>query len=284
MIKFFRNIRQNLLMENLPTGQAGKTSKPASPAGRYFFYALGEIILVVIGILIALQINNWNQEKIGHNLERVYLQNLIGDLESQLLELERQRNNAQFVKEALKRVTANINNGFSEADLTQYNQDMQSIVITRTLNLYDATFQDLKSTGNMNLISNETLKQDILNYFQLSNRDVYVIRKNAEGYHYAITQEFMGSLLVNFDLKGMKNRLSTAASLSDSLSLVKFDPRVESLLNTQLANRLTDLDNQQKVKNMVSNRWYTIEINLQFSNEMANRTLKLITELKKELN
>ncbi|PTM01874.1 MAG: hypothetical protein DA407_15585 [Bacteroidetes bacterium] len=48
MIKFFRKIRQNLLMEN-------KTSK-------YFKYAIGEIILVVIGILIALQINNWNEK------------------------------------------------------------------------------------------------------------------------------------------------------------------------------------------------------------------------------
>ena len=47
MIKFFRKIRQNLLMQNLPTGQAGKT-------GKYFKYAIGEIILVVIGILIAL--------------------------------------------------------------------------------------------------------------------------------------------------------------------------------------------------------------------------------------
>jgi hypothetical protein len=43
-------------MENLPTGQAGKTSK-------YFKYAIGEIILVVIGILIALQINNWNENR-----------------------------------------------------------------------------------------------------------------------------------------------------------------------------------------------------------------------------
>ena len=49
MIKFFRQIRQQLLMEN-------KTSK-------YFKYAIGEIILVVIGILIALQINNWNENK-----------------------------------------------------------------------------------------------------------------------------------------------------------------------------------------------------------------------------
>ena len=47
MIKFFRKIRQNLLMEN-------KT-------GQYFKYAIGEILLVIIGILIALQINNWNE-------------------------------------------------------------------------------------------------------------------------------------------------------------------------------------------------------------------------------
>ncbi len=49
MIKFFRRIRQNLIMEN-------KTSK-------YFKYAIGEILLVVIGILIALQINNLNEAK-----------------------------------------------------------------------------------------------------------------------------------------------------------------------------------------------------------------------------
>jgi hypothetical protein len=49
MVKLFRNIRQNLLNQ-------GKTTK-------YFKYAIGEIILVVIGILIALQINNWNTNK-----------------------------------------------------------------------------------------------------------------------------------------------------------------------------------------------------------------------------
>lgn len=50
MIKLFRNIRQNLLNE-------GKTSK-------YIKYVIGEIILVVIGILIALQVSNWNQNRI----------------------------------------------------------------------------------------------------------------------------------------------------------------------------------------------------------------------------
>lgn len=62
MIKFFRHIRKSLLKEN-------KT-------GKYLKYAFGEIVLVVIGILIALQINNWNQEKTNSSLEKELLINL----------------------------------------------------------------------------------------------------------------------------------------------------------------------------------------------------------------
>ena len=62
MIKFFRKIRQKLLTEN-------KFSK-------YLLYAFGEIILVVIGILIALQINNLNQERQLRNEEKIILQNI----------------------------------------------------------------------------------------------------------------------------------------------------------------------------------------------------------------
>ena len=49
MIKFFRKIRQNMIKEN--------------KASKYLLYAIGEIVLVVKGILIALQINNWNEDK-----------------------------------------------------------------------------------------------------------------------------------------------------------------------------------------------------------------------------
>ena len=68
MIKLFRHIRKNLLMEN-------KTSK-------YFKYAIGEIILVVIGILIALQINNWNETNKLIKKEQVILESLILELKA----------------------------------------------------------------------------------------------------------------------------------------------------------------------------------------------------------
>mgnify|MGYP000577589061 CR=1 FL=1 len=62
MIKFFRQIRQNLIMEN-------KT-------GKYLKYAIGEIVLVVIGILIALEVNNWNENRKDSIEEKAILENL----------------------------------------------------------------------------------------------------------------------------------------------------------------------------------------------------------------
>ncbi|MGB3342866.1 MAG: DUF6090 family protein [Aequorivita sp.] len=70
MIKFFRKIRQKALTEN-------KLSK-------YLLYAIGEIILVVIGILIALSINNWNQEKSDRKIEKDYIFSLIEDAKTDL--------------------------------------------------------------------------------------------------------------------------------------------------------------------------------------------------------
>ena len=77
MIKFFRRIRKRLINEN--------------QISKYLIYALGEIILVVIGILIALQINNWNiynklkveEETIIHEMER----NIASNIEEMKLDL-----------------------------------------------------------------------------------------------------------------------------------------------------------------------------------------------------
>jgi hypothetical protein len=66
MIKFFRKIRYDLMEKN-------KT-------GKYFKYAIGEIVLVVIGILIALSINNWNEERKNSLKEDVYLEGIKDDL------------------------------------------------------------------------------------------------------------------------------------------------------------------------------------------------------------
>jgi hypothetical protein len=73
MIKFFRKIRQHLISE-------GKTEK-------YLKYAVGEIVLLMIGILLALQINNWNNERIEYNLESNILKEILVNLEKDVINL-----------------------------------------------------------------------------------------------------------------------------------------------------------------------------------------------------
>ncbi|MFH4967284.1 DUF6090 family protein [Gaetbulibacter sp. M240] len=73
MITSFRKIRQKLLSENLPAGRKGKFSK-------YLLYAIGEIVLVVIGILIALSINNWNEKNKLESKKQDYYLQLLDDL------------------------------------------------------------------------------------------------------------------------------------------------------------------------------------------------------------
>lgn len=77
MIKFFRRIRQRLLSEKKIT--------------KYLIYAAGEIFLVVIGILIALQINNWNNHRIEGKKELAYLKRLQEDIQSDRVFLDENR-------------------------------------------------------------------------------------------------------------------------------------------------------------------------------------------------
>jgi len=77
MISLLRKVRKQLLSEN-------SFSKPASRTGRYLLYAIGEIILVVVGILIALQINTWNQNKIIRTEEQIYLKGLKNEFKKNL--------------------------------------------------------------------------------------------------------------------------------------------------------------------------------------------------------
>ena len=75
MIKFFRKIRQRLLID--------------SKFSKYLLYAIGEIVLVVIGILIALQINNWNEDRKTRAFEKEMLTDIHKAVEVNIRQLQR---------------------------------------------------------------------------------------------------------------------------------------------------------------------------------------------------
>jgi len=148
MIKFFRKIRQNLLSE-------GKT-------GKYFKYAIGEIILVVIGILIALQINNWNEKRKLRNTELTYINNIKRDLKLSITEINQFINRRNSLINSANIVLDHFN-GKPVADWNSFNKHIVDIYTWQSFYLIDNTYQELKNSGNFAIISNDSIKNELLN-------------------------------------------------------------------------------------------------------------------------
>ena len=143
MIRFFRHIRQNLIMEN-------KTSK-------YFKYAIGEIILVVAGILIALQVNNWNIKRIERQSEIKYLTNIKLDLQKDLVTLNEQidvRIKKQNVTESL---ISHINGNNIIEDLDKLAKNVFATINEERFTPNNSTYNELASSGNLSLIENDSI-------------------------------------------------------------------------------------------------------------------------------
>ncbi len=164
MIKFFRKIRQNLIMENKtsPNDSVGR-------AGKYFKYAIGEIILVVLGILIALQINNWNEEKKNHQLRAYYMNSIKNDLKKDTIDINRitriQRADNQASDQYLKRILAPNSTIDTIINISKNEYNFKFAVKREYAN---NTFKTLISTGNIELLDKElTQKLMDLNSQQL---------------------------------------------------------------------------------------------------------------------
>ncbi|NEV94648.1 hypothetical protein G3567_10880 [Psychroflexus sp. YR1-1] len=141
MIKFFRKIRQELLTEN-------KFSK-------YLLYAVGEITLVVIGILIALQINNSNELSKQNKLMETYQNSLIVELKSDLEKIKKE----DSITNAYRTRNLEYLNYYRKQnrDITILNKKMDSIKLMFISKLTSSTYtiDDLISTGNLSLFNKE---------------------------------------------------------------------------------------------------------------------------------
>lgn len=152
MFKFFRKIRYKLMSEN-------RTSK-------YFKYAIGEILLVVIGILIALQINNWNESRKAGINQKNLLSNLRIDFDARLQELKEM----QKAKAESLNTIAQLNgfiasrNGTPEDSVMDYHlsRTVNGFKFNEDFKMLDVVF----NTGLINEIENETLKRKLIEWPQ----------------------------------------------------------------------------------------------------------------------
>ncbi len=236
MIKFFRKIIQKLLTEN-------KFSK-------YLIYAVGEIVLVVIGILIALQINNLNEQSKKEELRNGYVNSIKKDLESDIVLLEKQI--SQFELEL--KVHSNLSDRMSAPNAT-YDTIVKIAryeflpFFTPSNNLNLNSYNALISSGNIDLLSRQmSQKIQSHNAEQLEKLDIIDLNfKLCAEYGY----EYMNSYPINIEYTGIKgkqmnsvwaqvdeNKLKTDLSGLLTIKIINYSRvnimRTELLKNTEL--------------------------------------------------
>ncbi len=152
MISFFRKIRHSLLSEN-------KT-------GKYLKYAVGEIVLVVIGILIALQINNWNENRKDRRAEAAYLQELLEDFE---INLGRSRRVISRLEEVIPKLIGVLEQSALEEPTISADSLNRDFILIQSMPAYtstDRTYDNLIGSGDFKLITRPELKTAIASYYE----------------------------------------------------------------------------------------------------------------------
>jgi len=150
MIPFFRKIRKKMADDNKPM--------------KYARYAVGEIVLVVIGILIALQINNWNEERKLANERITILQNLREDLRNDIENFQysiKRLENRQIVANEVLALFENIPKTIDSAK-TARNILVLGYIESHNPNF--ATYKEIQGSGKLALINSKKLKTNLANY------------------------------------------------------------------------------------------------------------------------
>jgi hypothetical protein len=254
MIKFFRKIRQNMIKEN-------RVSK-------YILYALGEILLVVIGILIALNINNNNELKQQRVKELNYLKNIKTDLKLNIAHLDNYINTRETAINSANTIIAHYE-GKPITDLKAFSRHTVNIYTWRKFFQINNTFQELINSGNLALISNDSIKGTLLNMESL-----YKVMKDEEA-HFRYDAEILlyepsyDMMDMNPIVQNYMHFVSNGTAGDDrELSRKEFDAMLK--------------DTKQKNGFVMSVYQFTV-MNQQF-NQMKNMCQQLIELIDKEMS
>lgn len=252
MIKLFRNIRKNLLNE-------GKT-------GKYFKYAIGEIVLVVIGILIALSINNANEKRKARVQEITILKNIQEEILLDTLDINfNLKAHINFINAEKKLLY------FLQSDLNKPNDSLNlsdALSFPIVVVLHNSTFLNLQN-NQIGIISNNKLKKNISRFYdffveaanQLENEklayETYNSKKPFFQKHFKLTN---ASYIINFeqsnnqdyynpnpnkadmkfkDIKGAKNDEAFKIELNESIFIrsVKIDFYIDMIKRIKELNQ-----------------------------------------------
>jgi hypothetical protein len=137
-----------------------------------------ELVLVVAGILIALAIDGWADDREDRKSEQVYLELLVRDLGQIESQLKEQIDFEANVAKTCREVYSLISGDNPAAESKRIGEMLSFLSVRRTLFLESAAYADLTSTGSLGLIQDRTLRDQIIQYFADLRRRALIVEKN----------------------------------------------------------------------------------------------------------
>jgi len=170
MLRVFRNMRNQLLGENRFT--------------HYIFYALGEIILVVIGILIALQVNNWNENRKIKQQAEIYRQRLVDDLNSDIKFIRVRIDYFDQVERYLEYALNEM--GQPKANTTEEKWQFVLAVFqaSQKWDFYssNATYYEIQNSSTLSYLGDPQLLNDLSFYYNSATNQLHTLNDGTQAY------------------------------------------------------------------------------------------------------
>ncbi len=222
MLRFFRQIRQRLLTEKR--------------FNKYLLYAIGEIVLVVVGILIALQINNWNEYRKSGQEELALLRELKADLEHSKNELQIIIKDNQTYVHGYERINTYIENDWpyaSELDTAFTDLDIWSQPYLAT-----TTYETIKTKG-IDIIRNDSLKRHINTVYSLNIKS---LTEDIFPWEWSFSQNTTQRIMVS----NIRRDNKTDLAKPNDFEKLKKDEEFRNFLSILIAVRLSNIDYSER--------------------------------------
>jgi len=200
MIKFFRHIRKSLLMEN-------KT-------GKYFKYAIGEIILVMIGILLALQVNNWNENRRNNIKEQSLLSAINKEFKANKIQLDNVLYHHDKALESCKNLRAMFPIDIERDNLDSIGKYIFLSTNAWTFNPSQGSINGMINTSSFDIIRNDELRELLVSWQDLTV-DYQEDEINGRNVVYNQMDPFFSKYFdFNFNFNDPRNNLEMLESLN----------------------------------------------------------------------
>ena len=243
MIKFFRKIRQNLLSE-------GKT-------GKYLKYAFGEIILVVIGILIALGISNWNENRKNNNETTDFINRLTEEIEININNVNKSIEEESNHIVASKSILDMFHNERENINPKALDSLMLIIYGSSIVEINNGTFTEGLNTGKIGNISSDKLRSALYSFTTLIDNTRRIEQINATDLNGPFTQ----FLYPNFNYRNMDNKFSEYKGEIGETKFIDFD-------NLSILNNM-------EFENYMDNRFYNNSVQLKQYEKLKAELLRI---------